>query len=283
MIQRPGISQVAFRDMREIPVHRQAMLQRIAGDSVEPAASIHVHRTPLPITTAPAVVESGVKAVKVVEARIENVDAPEVAPAVVIPREKRLSKAQRTPAESETKSKTSIPRHQSGRVPASCPATIIGARRPSPITAEAYPAAVMEGSKSPGSVVDPGPSPRIFPDPISVGVRRPVGSYAIRDPDIAVIRSVAPGSIGVEIFRSNHVRRNVLAGAGRIGAPVPALAPLIEAIRIRSGVGHVSQRISIGKTHLCVRLHAYCRTLSAGLAFASPDRHHGRIPVGINI
>src|ERR1700691_4365066 len=48
-------------------------------------------------------------------------------------------------------------------------------RNPAPASAEFSPATVMEWSKAPGFVFNPGPTPRCDPGPVAIAIRRPTG------------------------------------------------------------------------------------------------------------
>jgi hypothetical protein len=188
--------------------------------------------------------------IKVVDARIADVDIAEITAARPIPREERLAKAQRTPAKSAAKTyseakvnpnpevRPAKPGHQRGSVKRPLP---IRSRRPSPIRAEVNPAAVMEWSESPRSRVYPSPSPGRLPHPLPITVRSPSRPHVTRYPHVSIVRRIAPASVLVEIAGSNHPRGNVLRRYRFVFVLVAYLAPVVEAIAPRGVHGLMRQ------------------------------------------
>lgn len=81
-------------------------------------------------------------------------------------------------------------------------------RTPAPVSVDESPTAIVEGGEPPGLVIDPGPPPRIDPNPVAVVVRRPSGGNAVGHPDVAVVRHGIPASVLVEVFVSDDRRRD---------------------------------------------------------------------------
>jgi hypothetical protein len=202
--------------MNQVSVYRPSMLQRVARDSAEPAACTQVRVVPS-LKAAP---ETVAISVNVRYACVVNVHIAEITPTPAIPRMERLSPSEGAPSIAAAKSETeanspvaaSKPSDHGRRIPPSRPTAIVGPGRPSPVRAEAHPTAVMEWSKSPRSIILPGPSPRVDPYPVSVGVWRPTRCDGAGDPHRPVFRGVTPGAIVVQIFRSDNVGGNVTGG-----------------------------------------------------------------------
>jgi len=68
---------------------------------------------------------------------------------------------------------------------------------PAPNTADDNPAAVVERSKAPRRIVNPGPAPRRDPDPVAIAIRLPANNGRVRKPDRAVFRHRTPTAIVV--------------------------------------------------------------------------------------
>jgi hypothetical protein len=65
-------------------------------------------------------------------------------------------------------------------------------------------------------------------------IRRPADGHAARDPHRAVVRTVAPAAVGVQIGVSRHVARDIACGPRHVFAAVAILAEKIEGIGSRS-------------------------------------------------
>src|SRR4029077_3802666 len=111
------------------------------------------------------------------------------------------------------------------------------AGRPSPVSAGVDPAAVVRGGESPGRIIDPGPAPRLDPDPMSIVIGSPTGGNR-RNPNRTVLTHRAPGAVLVEFVGADHVGGNILVGAGVIFAVIAHAAPIVEAVESRRA-GHL--------------------------------------------
>src|SRR5208283_2563803 len=112
-------------------------------------------------------------------------------------------------------------------------------RSPSPCIVPVHPAAVVEGSESPGRVIHPGPAPGSNPCPATVAIRRPALRHRIRHPDRAVRVRRLPRTVSVQVLISNHARRDVARGQGISQPLVAHLRPVFEAIRDRRADGGI--------------------------------------------
>src|SRR3974390_2162160 len=81
---------------------------------------------------------------------------------------------------------------------------------PRPSRTDLTPAAAVKGSKSPRSVIDPGPSPGRDPHPMTEGMGRAPGGNIRGRPGGTVVTGIGPVSIIVEIFVPGHLRRHVV-------------------------------------------------------------------------
>src|ERR1700722_8589602 len=118
-------------------------------------------------------------------------------------------------------------------------------RRPSPQSADRYPAAIMEWRITPRRIVNPGPSPRRHEAPVAKAVRSPIGHHAVGEPDVAVNRSRSPGTRDIEIGCAHYARRN---GSNRdriFRSGIAFSAPGIELVGIRHAVLVVAGGIAL--------------------------------------
>src|SRR4030095_6914590 len=74
---------------------------------------------------------------------------------------------------------------------------------PAPRSIEIRPATVVRYGEAPRRVIHPRPTPRVDPRPMTIAVRRPAGGDAIRVPDVAVGRVVAPRAVRIEVLVAN--------------------------------------------------------------------------------
>src|SRR5215469_12656667 len=126
------------------------------------------------------VVVVNVPNVNVGDPRIGNVHAIEVTKARAIPRDEWLSESKRTPTKASAKTEPEVNSPARPTEPCNQCTRIIRTHpdwswRPAPVSARPYPTSIMERSIAPRFVFNPGPPPRIFPDPVAVVVRRPAG------------------------------------------------------------------------------------------------------------
>jgi hypothetical protein len=225
-----------------------------------------------------------VNMVQVAEPVIPEVHPREISEAHAVPRDEGLAKTQRAPSEAaaEANSKSeaaAVPRNQRRSVVRT---SIVGTRSPSPEAACVNPPTIVERRISPWLILDPSPSPRILVNPVPVRVRRPTGCDR-RSPDVAVIRSVAPGSVLVEVIRADNVRRNITGRLGVIEAVVAIACPLIEGIGGRRRMRVDCHRRPIGEANLFVGANPDCRAVPGRFAFATPHGNDSLIAVGIYV
>src|SRR6516164_1227526 len=178
----------------------------------------------------------------VVKESIVDVDVVPVAVAAVVPRMEGFAPAEREPAEAGAPAKP-------GAKPADIGRSIIWSRpnrprAPTPVATEIVPAAIVEGSKTPRSIVDPRPAPRADVGPVAVAVRSPVRGNIVGNPNVAVGGFFFPGAVVVEVAVADRVTVDVLPRNGIVVLQVTVLGPTVEIIGL----------VSRGRRHLDVAL-----------------------------
>src|SRR5580698_4763131 len=146
-------------------------------------------------------------------------------------------------------------------------------RRPSPKSADVDPTAIMERSITPGSVVNPGPSPRRHETPMAKAVGSPVGHHTIREPHIAVNRSRSPHAGHIEIDCAHHARRDGPHRDGICGPGVTLRAPGVELVGFRDAVLVIARGISLNH-HFLVVIQRGGLTVGRSLAAAGANPDH---------
>src|SRR5262249_28002430 len=101
---------------------------------------------------------------------------------------------------------------------------------PAPAAAHKRPAAIVERSKAPRLVVNPGPSPGGHIYPVPVTVRCPASRNTHGRPDVPLIPFFVPASVFIEIFVTVHICGDVLGAANATLALIAAAAPGVESI-----------------------------------------------------
>ena len=140
----------------------------------------------------------------------------------------------------------------------------------------------MRHRKTPGCIVDPGPAPGVDPGPMAVAVRRPVGSHAVRDPDLAVTRVVAPVAMGVQVLVADHVRRHITRRDRVVIYAVAGSAPAVEIVRwLRNQVLVIAQAGAAEAVSLA-RIQQVGRAFSISLTLALAQHDVGGIAVGVH-
>src|ERR1035438_5182194 len=133
---------------------------------------------------------------------------------------------------------------------------------PSPTHLRAVePTAVVIRRPAPRLVADPSPAIPVRPSPLTRAIRRPADGL-IRLPNVAIVGSVRPSAILVQVLRPGNPLRNILIAGriqlGRITALVPVV-PIVDGYRVRN--------LKLGIRSLAAR--------QQGLAFIHPLRSGG--------
>ncbi len=182
-----------------------------------------------------------VEDVHVVDECVVNIDDGDKAGAGKEPREERLPKAQREPAHAKASPKTPASAKEAHKRRPVNRRPIERARAPAPAAREIVPAAIMEGSKAPGVVVNPSPTPRVHPAPITVAVRSPTRGHIGGVPHMSVLRLIAPGAVVIEIVIAGHVAGNVPPGNRAIFFQVALFRPAIKSVAPRCATNAVGR------------------------------------------
>jgi hypothetical protein len=151
-----------------------------------------------------------------VDARVAYVDRFAVATADGIRRDVDFARTEWEPADvspdGDSKVRTADPGDERRRVNGANVGDTDNLRRsryPAPDSADDNPAAVVEGSETPGFVLYPGVAPRHDINPMAVAVRSPADDGSVRKPDGAVFGDRTPAAIIVEIFVADDVGRDI--------------------------------------------------------------------------
>src|ERR1019366_1142018 len=184
-----------------------------------------------------------------------------------------LERRQGTPAhvaktEPDTKPTTSEPKEtdQRGR-----PIVARGDQTgvPAPSVAVVEPASIVIGSPAPGVGADPGPAVPILVNPTAGLVRSPVGVNG-GSPYVAILRHVAPGAGGIQIFRAVHSLADVARAFGLGDSAVAVVAPAVPIVHPAGG-----HHLELGIGGATVRRE--------GLAAADPLRAMGGKHLDISV
>src|SRR5687768_9370437 len=111
---------------------------------------------------------------------------------------------------------------------------------PAPTVTDRYPPPIVKWRISPGCVVDPCPTPRSDPPPLTIPIRRPAGGNNAWNPHVAVVGVGDPLAVEVELFVTRHVRRHIARRLDVAIALVSRDCPLIE--RCRRGLFVIQSR-----------------------------------------
>src|SRR5580704_2150212 len=124
---------------------------------------------------------------------------------------------------------------------------------PSPSAADVSPASIMEWRETPGSVVDPCPSPGTDEGPMAGVIRRPIKCDARWNPYGTICWIGAPRSIGIEIFVPDNLSGDITRGRRVVFTVIAIRAPTIEVVGIGNIVGAV---VNLVRALKCVLLAA---------------------------
>jgi hypothetical protein len=109
---------------------------------------------------------------------------------------------------------------------------------PVPAAVQSDPAAVVERRPSPGGGIQPGPSPRVDPDPATIAIGSPSRFDDRGAPECPITGPLLPDTIFVEVFRSVDFLTDVTVASRRIDSSGPALVPGVQFVGLyRNQVG----------------------------------------------
>src|ERR1700722_7295581 len=124
-------------------------------------------------------------------------------------------------------------------------------RHPTPAPARYHsPAPIMERRKSPRLVFHPRPTPWSNVCPMSIAIWRPIRSDSVRNPHMAILPIVAPRTMIVEIFVTDHIRRNIPRRFEPVFTPVAFHGPFLKVIGLRQWLLVVAHLVRSGESVL---------------------------------
>jgi len=199
--------------------------------------------------------------------RVADVDAIHISFAHVIRRHVDFPRTEREPANisTETSGTAADEDDECGSVDG---AYRYGTSHPSPAPANAYPAAVVEGSVTPGGIVNPGPSPRRDPIPVAFVVGSPSGVNTVGEPHVPVSAVIAPVAVVVEIVEADYVGGEIARGTGIIEAMVTGLSPTVELIGIADLFDISIERVGAAEVAELSAAQGVALAVAGGFAFA---------------
>ena len=204
--------------------------------------------------------------------RIVDVDVGNEPMAAREPGEEWLTPAQREPAYGKAESKTPAATEESDERRSVDRGTQKRSRAPTPGPANERPPSIVVGSKTPRSVIDPGPAPGSDPVPVAVAIGCPVGRHIGRIPHVPIFRLVPPSTVVIEIVVARHIPGNIVSGSRPVFFHVPLLSPFVKPI----GTGPVNDVVSriLCPVKLCLLagMHLVRCSVAADFSYAA---NHG--------
>src|SRR5438309_2672642 len=221
----------------------------------------------------------GVEHVRVTDERVAHVDSFNEVMTATEPGEKRFAKAERKPADSETKP-TAEKADKCGAIDRKPKSRT---RAPAPTASEIVPAPIVVRRKAPGRIINPGPAPRADPVPISVAVRSPANSNFARIPNVAIFGLIAPVAIVVEIIVADHVARNVFCRDGAVFLQVALGSPAVKTVGTGSLFNTVLNVFGAVEFSALTRMDFVGLAAGGDFAFAANHGHAGGVAVLSNV
>ena len=227
----PGISKLPGINALNVSVHRTRVHERVViydGDAVVHALIYVGHVGDL----INGVVVVDVGDLDHTDAGIGHVHVLHITRAALIPRDVNFSRPEREPsyrfrsnADADTESCAADEGYEGRRIDRG---NCNGSRNPAPAASYESPTAVVEGSKAPRLIFNPGPSPRGDIGPVPIAIRGPVAGDVTRLPDVSVFWIRAPLAVVIEIFVAGHIGGDVLTAASVVFTLVARLRPAIK-------------------------------------------------------
>src|SRR5205085_10164669 len=125
---------------------------------------------------------------------------------------------------------------------------------PAPSTSDRKPTTIMERCVAPGSVVNPGISPRINPGPVPVVIGSPTAGYSGK-PDVSIGRVWAPITVIIKVGNSDEILRAIARRTRTFVAAVTLFAPVIEIVGIANLLYFRVQGVSSIEGHALAGIH----------------------------
>ena len=206
---------------------------------------------------------------------VVHVHVAHVGRAVAIPRNVRLTPAERHPAHGRAAAHAHRPVgaadecHQRRRVDR---ARYSGAGRPGPMITQPYPAAIVVRRESPRRVINPGPSPRRNPHPMPLTIRCPIRCHRGGRPYRAVFFHRAPRPVLIEVFIAGHFPRHITCRDHALVLPVACRSPVVEFVRRRCGKKLLPLR---GQQRQLIVTHGIGRVVREHIGLTATHQHGG--------
>src|SRR5581483_5339441 len=206
--------------------------------------------------------------------RVGHVDRTDVVLAHVIAGDVYLAGPERKPADANSAGRPADPRDHGGRIDRANPTR---ARHPTPRIVPSGPTAVVERRKPPRRVIDPCPTPRRDPSPVSKAVGCPAHGHSRRDPHGTVVRRALPPPVLIEVLRAGDIVGDVLARGGLLILAVALERPVVEAVGSPERGGGRFDAIVAEESHRLLIINRVGLSAAGrfGLAIAHP--HDGAI------
>src|ERR1700722_4214133 len=128
---------------------------------------------------------------------------------------------------------------------------------------------------APGTVVDPSPSPRGDPIPVSFVIWSPAGVDVVGKPYVAVGGIVSPVAVVVEVVISDFVMRQILRRTRVVVPVVAGFGPAIELIGPAELFYIRIQRVGAAEGATLPAMQCVRLSITGGLAFAFADCDDG--------
>ena len=114
------------------------------------------------------------------------------------------------------------------------------------------PAPVMTRRPAPRLFADPGPAPRVLPEPVADGKRLPPDGDSSGRPGISVLRDHLPASVLRQVFEADHalVSVSVRVPVGALVSSVALVDPAIEGVHRAEADDLIARRVHAGDAHL---------------------------------
>src|SRR6185369_16692028 len=222
----------------------------------------------------------------VLDVRVRNVYVAHIVVAGVIVRIVRLTPSKRHPSHAVTAAernsytpvRSTKPCHQRRRIYR----TIVSrSGAPRPTIRGIDPTSIVERGKSPPSVVNPGPSPRLDPCPVSISIWSPTNRYSSRDPHIAVGRHRAPVTVLIQVFITDDIVGDISNRFVLIFALVANAAPVVKSVLTRRFGHRVHHRIAVLKARHLARLYFDATAVAVSLTLAATDDYGRRVAIRV--
>lgn len=258
--------------------YRLGSCKRLSGDGGHAAANVAVH---VRNVVDGCIVSDDRRVVDVgncclIDRGVRDVYSIHVCRTYVIGRNVDFARTEREPGDGRTNGNAaSDERDQGRRVHRT---VLTGAGYPPPAPIEARPAAVVERRISPWVVVNPSPSPRIDPRPMSVMIRGPANVHTGK-PNGAIVWIRPPVPVLVEILESHGAARAITSRSGSLVPGLALSAPVVEIVGSTDLIHFGVERRSSVQCETLAGMHRVALPVARGLALTLADRDDGVVAI----